>query len=101
MSVFDSHGFLTFTNKAVTISGVEGWKKLSIFVDSASSSGAAITSSNTKTIGGNAQNGITINAGESITIGSGDRDVDGVTITAPSGCTVSLLAVTNQPIIGG
>lgn len=92
----DEHGFLTITNKSITISSTEGWKSLSVRVASSSSASCTITSSSTKTIGQNTQNGITLAPGESTTIGSGQSDIGEVTIAAASGCTVYIQAVSTK-----
>jgi hypothetical protein len=98
-NIYDNHGFLTFTASTKVISGAEGWTLVSIRVDSASTGNATLTSSNTTTIGLTAQNGITLKPGESTTLGSGQRSIDGLTIVAAAGCTVYVQTVKNQPII--
>jgi hypothetical protein len=96
----NEYGFLTLTNDSITISSREGWKSLAIYCDDASTSSGTVTSSSSKTVGGAAQNGISIPAGKSSSIGDGVNDIGGVTIAAPSGCTLYIQSLTNSPYIG-
>lgn len=98
---YDIHAFLTITGSdAITINGTEGWTYMSLQVTSGSTASAVITSNSGATIGGKTQNGASIPPGGGTTVGSGIHSIDGVTITAPSGCTVIIQVVKYQPIIG-
>lgn len=99
-SVYDIQSLLTFSNSTKVINANEGWLLMSIRVDKDSTGNATITSENTDTIGGTTPNGITLKAGESLTLGTGQRTINGVTIVAASGCTVYIVAAKNAPIIG-
>lgn len=90
---FDIHGFLTITNQQITLNGKEGWHLMSIEVTSASTASLTITGSITQTIGGIVCTNIVLAPGESISLGSGSSEIDGVTLDAPSGCNVKIAVV--------
>jgi hypothetical protein len=99
--IFETYGFVTLTGAdAMTINGTEGWKYIAIHVTTGSSASATITSDYIGTLGGKTNGGIDIAAGESLNIGTGENSVSGLTITAPSGCTVEVTGVKFQQIIG-
>jgi hypothetical protein len=99
--IFETYGFVTLTGAdAMTISGTEGWKYIAIHVTTGSSASAVVTSDYIGNLGGKANGSIDIAAGESLNIGTGENSVSGVTITAPSGCTVEITGVKFQAVIG-
>jgi hypothetical protein len=99
--IFETYGFVTLTGSdAMTISGSEGWKYISIKVTSGSSTSATVTSDYVGNLGGKINGSINLAAGESLNIGTGENSVSGVTITAPSGCTVEVTGVKFQQVIG-
>jgi hypothetical protein len=98
-SIFEQYGFLEFTNDNITISGKEGWKLLSISVTSVSTAAASITGKTGVTIGNKPVTSFSLGAGEELAIGTGDNAIDDITITAPSGCNVQIVAERDQNII--
>lgn len=97
---FATFGFLTLTaGNSITISGAQGIKALSIYVTSDSTGNCTLTGS-LATIGGQSTAaGITIVPGDpAFNIGSGveNMDIDGITISAATGCTVKISALTHQ-----
>lgn len=99
MNYFEIYSQVTLVGPdSMTFSGVEGWRYIAIEVDSASASGATISSSYDSTIGGKTNGTIVRGPGKVYNIGTGDNSIDGVTITAPSGCTVYVGAVKFKPV---
>jgi hypothetical protein len=90
---FEKYGFLTLTGAAITISGQEGWKYVSIKNDASSAGNVTLSSSYTGTIGKQPNGTIVVVPGDSNTLGTGENAVDGVTITAPAGTTAYIEAV--------
>ena len=92
---FCKQGFLTLTNKIITVVGAEGWRGLSIQCASDSAADIVVSSDLTggnATIGGQALTTIAIKKGESITVGvSSDKDVDGVIIDTTAGGTAKIV----------
>ncbi|MDD5013549.1 MAG: hypothetical protein PHW73_00420 [Atribacterota bacterium] len=97
---FEKYCFVTLTDEAITISGSEGWKYVSIKNSASSGGNITLTSSYTGNIGGKVNGSIVIVPGDSNTLGTGDNAVDGVTITVPAGTTAYVEAVKmiNTPI---
>lgn len=96
---FATFGFLTLSpGQSITINGREGLKALSIYVTSDSTGNCTLTGS-LATIGGlSTSSGITIVPGDpAFNIGSGveNMDIDGVTVSAGTGCTVKVSALTH------
>jgi hypothetical protein len=91
---FEQYGFITIpAGGSLTINGTEGWKYVAILVDDASSAAAVVTSDYSGTIGGQPNGNISVAAGKALNIGTGLNAVSGVTITAPTGCTISVTCV--------
>ncbi|MDD5358439.1 MAG: hypothetical protein PHX80_04780 [Candidatus Nanoarchaeia archaeon] len=97
---YEKYGFVTLTNEAITISGAEGWKYVSIKNSSSSTGNVTFTSTYSGSVGGKVNGNIVIVPGEKNTLGTGENAVDGVTITVPAGTTayVECVKMINTPI---
>ena len=84
--------FLTLTNDSLTIRNTEGWKAIAITVDTLSTADATIEGSE-GTISGQAAGQVILKPSAVFTYSVGDyNDIDGLTITAPLGCTCKIVA---------
>jgi hypothetical protein len=96
---FATFGFLTLSpGNSITIHGYQGIKALSIYVTSDSTGNCTLTGS-IASIGGISASGIVIAPGDpAFNVGSGveNMDIDGITISAASGCTVKVSALQHQ-----
>jgi hypothetical protein len=100
LAKFSTYGFLTLSaNDSITITGAEGLKAVNIYNPSNSTGNCTVIGS-IPTIGGRACNNVIITPGDppfniSINVSSAndDKDIDGITITTASGCTVLISAM--------
>lgn len=81
-----------FTDSSITISGTEGFKKVSIKVAFSSTTNATVRGEQNATIGGKNVSDVTLEPGDTMSMGTGNKDLDGIVIIAPSGCTVQVFA---------
>lgn len=83
-----------FTATSCTISGSEGFSKLSIHVTAASTANASVTGIS-GTVGTLPTTAITLVPDQVLVLGRGNKPLDGVTITAPASCTVQVVGTLN------
>ncbi len=88
---FERTQMVEFTNNSTTISGTEGFKKISVRVLSTSLANATISGEQNSKIGSLNVTNITIYPSDVIDIGSCIMDIDGITIAAPANCTVQII----------
>ena len=88
-SQFEQITAVEFTNSSITIKGSEGFKYISIHCASTSSVAGSVSGID-GTIGGINDSPLTIQPGDAINIGTTDREVDGITISAPLNCTMQV-----------
>ena len=82
---------LTHANSPLVIDGSEGWKSLTLEVDSTSSTNVTLTGNISTTIGGITPGSVDIVPGGGFSIGMGGNNISGITITIPVGCTANLI----------
>jgi hypothetical protein len=79
-----------YTNDSISIVGAEGFKKLAVGNMAASTGDVSVTGK-TGTIGGKATSALTVKPGTSISFGTGDHDLNGITVTAPATATAQVI----------
>ena len=79
------------TNSSITIDESDGVHSITIF--NASVTDGSYQGSSTETVGGLSSSALTIKEGQTVTLAGADATViKELTITAPSGCTLQLIA---------